>query len=157
MRFGLEYLVTRLYIKRERFWYVYMSPDVQSKKTDGTIVDFPIFTIEDIDRSYIRAYLKKWISMKYKYNLDIEINKEGCDYFCKLKPGALIDNIVELIISDYKEVFIDSLIDKNCFYSVDEALTAFVKDFDCSQQQNTEDNLKDKVMEFYISFFEKDG
>ncbi|WP_051374009.1 hypothetical protein [Borrelia persica] len=74
MRFHLRYLAKRLYIKRDKLWTVYMSDEVQSKRIDKTIVNFPVLVPEDIDYDYVYRYLKEWVAKKYTDNLDIKIN-----------------------------------------------------------------------------------
>ncbi|QBK64057.1 hypothetical protein EZU68_06710, partial (plasmid) [Borrelia miyamotoi] len=75
MRFSLQYLAKRLYIKRDRFWEIYTSDEIQSKKTDKSIMNFPILSSDDIDYEYIYSYLKEWIAKKYRDNLEIKIEK----------------------------------------------------------------------------------
>ncbi|AHH07236.1 Hypothetical protein BCD_1170 (plasmid) [Borrelia crocidurae DOU] len=73
MKFTLKYLTRRLYLRRDRFWQTYMSDEIQSKKNDETIVNFPILNSDDIDYEYVSSYVKEWISKKYTDNLDIKI------------------------------------------------------------------------------------
>ncbi|ANA43931.1 BBG30-like protein (plasmid) [Borrelia hermsii HS1] len=118
MRFSLKYLARRLYIKRHRFWNTYMSDEVQSKRADDTIINFPILSPADIDYEYVYAYVKDWVTKKYTDDLDIMINKIGNDdYYCETKRGSLMNNILDRIHEDYKEIFLGNLekrvVDKN--------------------------------------------
>ncbi|AMR76137.1 hypothetical protein A0V01_05980, partial (plasmid) [Borrelia hermsii] len=102
MRFSLKYLARRLYIKRHRFWNTYMSDEVQSKRADDTIINFPILSPADIDYEYVYAYVKDWVTKKYTDDLDIMINKIGNDdYYCETKRGSLMNNILDRIHEDY--------------------------------------------------------
>ncbi|WP_197737886.1 hypothetical protein [Borrelia miyamotoi] len=110
MRFSLQYLAKRLYIKRDRFWEIYTSDEIQSKKTDKSIMNFPILSSDDIDYEYIYSYLKEWIAKKYRDNLEIKIEKiDDNEYLCETSTGALMNNILDLFYKDYKEIFIDNL------------------------------------------------
>ncbi|WP_434757511.1 hypothetical protein bpuCAU1_001393 (plasmid) [Borrelia puertoricensis] len=118
MKFSLKYLVTRLYIKRHRFWEIYMSDEVQSKKGDKSIINFPILNSEDIDYAYVYGYVKDWIGVKYREPLDITIWKIGNDdYYCETKRGALMNDILDMFYEDYKEMLLQRLeqrvVDKN--------------------------------------------
>ncbi|AHH10025.1 Hypothetical protein BPA_0021700 (plasmid) [Borrelia parkeri SLO] len=110
MKFSLRYLVRRLYIKRHRFWEIYMSDEVQSRKGDLRIVNFPILKPEDIDWEYVYGYVKDWIGAKYRETLDITINKIGKDdYYCETKRGSLMNNILDMFYADYKEMLLKKL------------------------------------------------
>ncbi|WP_330730618.1 hypothetical protein [Borrelia turicatae] len=118
MKFSLKYLVRRLYIKRHRFWEIYMSDEVQSRKSDKSIVNFPILNPEDIDWEYVYGYVKDWIGSKYRETLDITIWKIGNnDYYCETKRGSLMNNILDMFYEDYKEMLLQKLeqrvVDKN--------------------------------------------
>ncbi|AHH13357.1 Hypothetical protein BHO_0125802 (plasmid) [Borrelia hermsii YBT] len=118
MRFSLKYLAKRLYIKRHRFWNAYMSDEVQSKRADDTIINFPILSPADIDYEYVYAYVKDWVTKKYTDDLDIMIKKIGNDdYYCETRHGSLVNNILDRIHADYKEIFLGNLekrvVDKN--------------------------------------------
>ncbi|AHH11734.1 Hypothetical protein BCO_0122901, partial (plasmid) [Borrelia coriaceae ATCC 43381] len=89
MRFNLKYLARRLYIKRHRFWNTYMSREVQSKRSDKKIINFPILSSQDIDYEYVYAYLKDWVSKKYRAGHGIIINRVGDNYECETIQGAL--------------------------------------------------------------------
>ncbi|UPA12727.1 hypothetical protein [Borrelia venezuelensis] len=116
MKFSLKYLVRRLYIKRQlyikrhRFWEIYMSDEVQSRKSDKSIVNFPILKPEDIDWEYVYGYVKDWIGAKYRETLDITIWKIGNnDYYCETKRGSLMNNILDMFYEDYKEILLKKL------------------------------------------------
>ncbi|WP_025407170.1 hypothetical protein [Borrelia hermsii] len=110
MGFSLKYLAKRLYIKRHRFWNAYMSDEVQSKRTCDAIINFPIFSPADIDYEYVYAYIKDWLIKKYTDGLDITIKKIGNDdYYCETKRGSLMNNILDRIHEDYKEIFLGNL------------------------------------------------
>ncbi|WP_330730660.1 hypothetical protein [Borrelia turicatae] len=110
MKFSLKYLVRRLYIKRHRFWEIYMSDEVQSRKSDKSIVNFPILNPEDIDWEYVYGYVKDWIGSKYRETLDITIWKIGNnDYYCETKRGSLMNNILDMFYEDYKEMLLQRL------------------------------------------------
>ncbi|AOW96221.1 hypothetical protein [Borrelia miyamotoi] len=68
MRFNLKYLAKRLYINRDRFWTTYMSDELQLKKSDETIINFPILNPEDIDYEYIYIHILK---TGYQKNIQI--------------------------------------------------------------------------------------
>ncbi|WP_434757589.1 hypothetical protein bpuCAU1_001322 (plasmid) [Borrelia puertoricensis] len=110
MKFSLKYLVRRLYIKRHRFWEIYMSDEVQSKKGEDKIINFPILNSEDIDYAYVYGYVKDWLGVKYRETLDITIWKIGNDdYYCETKRGALMNNILDMFYEDYKEMLLKKL------------------------------------------------
>ncbi|WP_330730613.1 hypothetical protein [Borrelia turicatae] len=129
MKFSLKYLVRRLYIKRHRFWEIYMSDEVQSRKGDLRIINFPILKPEDIDWEYVYGYVKDWIGSKYRENLDITINKIGKDdYYCETKRGSLMNNILDRIYEDYKEILLNKLEQKKDVVNVTEEVVNGLKE-----------------------------
>ncbi|WP_246990089.1 hypothetical protein [Borrelia parkeri] len=87
-----------------------MSDEVQSRKGDLRIVNFPILKPEDIDWEYVYGYVKDWIGAKYRETLDITINKIGKDdYYCETKRGSLMNNILDMFYADYKEMLLKKL------------------------------------------------
>ncbi|UPA17218.1 hypothetical protein bcCo53_001396 (plasmid) [Borrelia coriaceae] len=86
-----------------------MSREVQSKRSDKKIINFPILSSQDIDYEYVYAYLKDWVSKKYRAGHGIIINRVGDNYECETIQGALMSNILDMIFEDYKELLLDSL------------------------------------------------
>ncbi|ACH94201.1 hypothetical protein [Borrelia duttonii] len=110
MKFTLKYLIRRLYLRRDRFWQTYMSDEIQSKKNDGTIVNFPILNSDDIDYEYVSSYVKDWISKKYVDNSDIKIQLvDNLYYNCEIRKYSLLAGFLETLHRDYKEIFLGNL------------------------------------------------
>ncbi|ACH94091.1 hypothetical protein [Borrelia duttonii] len=110
MKFTLKYLIRRLYLRRDRFWQTYMSDEIQSKKNDETIVNFPILNSDDIDYEYVSSYVKEWINKKYTDNLDIKIQLvDNLYYNCEIKKYSLLAGFLETLHRDYKEIFLGNL------------------------------------------------
>ncbi|ACH93790.1 hypothetical protein [Borrelia duttonii] len=110
MKFTLKYLIRRLYLRRDRFWQTYMSDEIQSKKNDETIVNFPILNSDDIDYEYVSSYVKDWISKKYVDNSDIKIQLvDNLYYNCEIRKYSLLAGFLETLHRDYKEIFLGNL------------------------------------------------
>ncbi|AHH07200.1 Hypothetical protein BCD_1134 (plasmid) [Borrelia crocidurae DOU] len=110
MKFTLKYLIRRLYLRRDRFWQTYMSDEIQSKKNDETIVNFPILNSDDIDYEYVSSYVKEWINKKYTDNLDIKIQLvDNLYYNCEIRKYSLLAGFLETLHRDYKEIFLGNL------------------------------------------------
>ncbi|AMR76133.1 hypothetical protein [Borrelia hermsii] len=90
MRFSLKYLARRLYIKHHRFWNIYMSDGVQSKRADKTVINFPVLNTEDIDYEDVYACVKEWLAKKYTDGLGITIKQVDNDDYCETKRGSLL-------------------------------------------------------------------
>ncbi|WCB91121.1 hypothetical protein CNO13_07010 (plasmid) [Borrelia miyamotoi] len=144
MRFSLQYLAKRLYIKRDRFGEIYTSDEIQSKKTDKSIMNFPILSSDDIDYEYIYSYLKEWIAKKYRDNLEIKIEKiDDNEYLCETSTGALMNNILDLFYKDYKEIFIDNLEKK---VVVNEEIEPEIKlSLESLEEEQLENKEEDKI------------
>ncbi|AMR76117.1 hypothetical protein [Borrelia hermsii] len=128
MKFSLKYLARRLYIKCHRFWDIYMNDEIQSRKVDERIINFPILIPADIDYEYVYGYVKDRIGKKYTDNLDITIKKIGNDdYYCETKRGTLMNNILNRIYEDYKEIFIGKLEQKKDVVNVVEEVVKVSK------------------------------
>ncbi|ETZ17251.1 hypothetical protein BDCR2A_01828 [Borrelia duttonii CR2A] len=110
MKFTLKYLIRRLYLRRDRFWQTYMSDEIQSKKNDETIVNFPILNSDDIDYEYVSSYVKEWIIKKYVDNSDIKIQLvDNLYYYCEIRKYSLLAGFLETLHRDYKEIFLGNL------------------------------------------------
>ncbi|WP_418456523.1 hypothetical protein [Borreliella lusitaniae] len=59
MKIRLKQLVRTFYLRRNKIWHVYTSPEIQSKVKDKEIVNFPKLKPEDLDYEYIYRYIKE--------------------------------------------------------------------------------------------------
>ncbi|WP_024655311.1 hypothetical protein [Borrelia hispanica] len=145
MKFTLKYLIRRLYLRRDRFWQTYMSDEIQSKKNDETIVNFPILNSDDIDYEYVSSYVKEWISKKYTDNCDIKIQLvDNLYYNCEIKKYSLLAGVLETLYRDYKEIFLGNLERKKV---VEPKIKLQPEDAEKDQKDQSVDQAEERVVQ----------
>ncbi|WKC58517.1 hypothetical protein [Borrelia sp. P9F1] len=109
MRFRLKYLALRAWVRKDKFWKIYTSQEIQEKKQDASITNFPVLTIQDMNWGYIYEYVVEWVEKKYKERGDIVIKKQDEEYLCETKSCFRFNKILVNIYKDFKEIFLSRL------------------------------------------------
>ncbi|QMU99667.1 hypothetical protein F0310_04465 (plasmid) [Borrelia sp. A-FGy1] len=113
MRFTLKYLALRASVRKDIFWKIYSSEEIQKRKSNPNITNFPILSPQDVNYDYIYAYLKEWVEKKYRGRDDITIRKvDDREYLCETKKCSRFSKILEAIYKDFKQVFLSRLVKK---------------------------------------------
>ncbi|WP_193927155.1 hypothetical protein [Borrelia turcica] len=114
MRFPLKYLARRATVRRDIFWNTYMSDEIQNKRGDANITNFPVLKPQDMNYDYIYEYVREWASKKYKEAGDIIIRKvDDREYICETKICFRFNKILETLYKDFKQVFLSRLVKRD--------------------------------------------
>ncbi|UGQ16702.1 hypothetical protein [Borrelia sp. RT5S] len=110
MRFRPKHVAVKAWIRRDKFWKIYKSRDIQEKSQDASITNFPVLTAQDMNWDYIYAYVLEWIEKKCKARGDIVVKKQDNEYLCETKSCFRFNTILDALYKDFKEIFIARLV-----------------------------------------------
>ncbi|WP_445436353.1 hypothetical protein [Candidatus Borreliella tachyglossi] len=112
MRFTQRELARKLYVRRDKFWEIYKSDEVQSYKDDQRVIGFPTIYPEDIDYAYVYEYTLEWIRNSYKpdtcQNISVKALNDN-EYSFSTKSYSGFNQLAGQMFNDFKEYFLRKL------------------------------------------------